>query len=82
MHYIESGFMFIKSFLLFTKELHASEVSEKLNSLRGVEAWPSDNKDVIVMVTEFKNQKSEEEILEDIKGFKEVISVSLVSAYS
>lgn len=74
--------MFIKSFLLFTQDSKANDVSFQLNKRKGVESWPSDNKDVVVMVTDFQDQKSENELLEDLKNIREILSVSLVSAYS
>ena len=75
-------FMLIKSFLIQTKPNSAKSLSQDLGELPGIELYPADKHDLIILVLESEDASSEQELMAKINSFSTVMNMSLVSAFS
>lgn len=74
--------MLIKSFLIQTKPNSAKSLSQDLGELPGIELYPADKHDLIILVLESEDASSEQELMAKINSFSTVMNMSLVSAFS
>ena len=74
--------MMIKSFLIQTKPNSAKTLCQDLGKLPGIEVYPADKHDLIILVLESEDASSEQELMAKISNFSTIMNLSLVSAFS
>ena len=71
----------ISSYLAWPVHGGKGDLSGELNRLSHCEATPSSNKDVVILVTDTKNEKEEERLKEQLLGIKSLGNLTLVYAH-
>lgn len=74
--------MNIKSYLAFPHKGQSQALQQALNAINHCEATPSINKDLLVLVTESKDENQEKELLEMIKSINSLEHLTLVSGFN
>lgn len=72
----------IKSYLVYTEPHEKEEVSYKIAEIKGCEVIPSENKDLIVLVTETENKATDELLLSTIENMKGIAHIAMVSGFN
>ncbi|MDN5202305.1 hypothetical protein QQ008_13045 [Fulvivirgaceae bacterium BMA10] len=72
----------IKSYIAFPAKGQRSVLSKELNKLPWCEAIPAENKDVLVLVTDTKDQKEEDLFQEKLNKIKSLDHLTLVSGFN
>lgn len=71
----------IKSYLVFPHKGKKKTLGEVLGNLSWCEILPAKNKELIVLVTDTKNEKEEEKCLSVLNAIPELDHFSLVSGF-
>ncbi len=72
----------IKSYIAFPHSGEKNQLITALKSTENCEVMPSTNKDVIVLVTDTKNDQQEEKLQQILHSIKEIEHLNLVSGFS
>lgn len=71
----------VKSYLVFPHEGQKECLSEKLCALSWCEVMPAENEDLLVMVTDTKSERDEEDCIAKINEIEELEHYTLVSGF-
>jgi len=71
----------IKSYLAIPREQQKTELENVLSTLPECEIIPSENKDVIVIVTDTPNEKDDSLLFKKINSLDQLDLITLVSAF-
>lgn len=74
--------MAIQSFLVYTKPGHKAAVCSALAALPGAEVSPSDNRDLVILVTESKDKTATQCFESTLESLGGVDGFALVAGYS
>ena len=58
------------------------ELLQELNALQYCEAFPADNVDILILVTDTPDKESEEALQEQLKGIETLESLSMTFGYN
>jgi nitrate reductase NapAB chaperone NapD len=72
----------IKSYIAIPKAGQQQKLQKSLESYEEVHVEPSENRDVIVLVTDTKSEKEDKELFNELKTLEEIQMITLVSAFS
>ena len=72
----------IKSYLVHHKEGKKKVLLEQLNKLSGCEAIPSQNKDVIVLITDTHSKETEKKLEKELEALADIDHLALVSGFA
>lgn len=73
--------MSVKSYLVFPHKGRLRELSEDLSKLPWCQTIPSENREVIVLVTDTKNEKDEEDCINHVNAIESLEHMTLVSGF-
>ncbi|MFY0625115.1 MAG: hypothetical protein JXR07_02390 [Reichenbachiella sp.] len=71
----------IKSYILIPHPRKLTLLAEKLTQMNEVEILPSDNKDVIVAVTDTPNEEEDKRLVSTLEACTELAHLTLVSGF-
>ena len=74
--------MAIKSYLAFPHEGQKEALVDSIESISGCEVTPSENRDLLILIIESKDQNHEEKLLEEIKNLNSLNHLTLVSGFN
>ena len=72
----------IMSYLAYPAEDKKRQLASVLNGLPGCEAVAATNEDVMILVTDTKDEREEEELQTKLAGIPHLVGLALVSAHS
>lgn len=72
----------IKSYLVHHKEGKKEVLLEQLAKLPSCEAIPSQNKDVIVLITDTPSKEAEKRLEQELEALKNINHLSLVAGFA
>lgn len=72
----------IKSYVAFPHKGEKNQLIKVLENTEHCEVVPSTNKDVLVLVTDTKNDEQEEVLQQTLDSIKEIEHLNLVSGFS
>lgn len=72
----------ISSFLAIPKHDQLSLLTDQITSFPECDALPSSNKDLLVVVTETKDNQAEETLLEKIQALDSLEQLTMVSGFN
>lgn len=72
----------IKSYLVIAKEGFKDKVRKDITQLSECEVIPSENKNVLAIITETSNEERDRELLKNLNSLDAVQMVTLVAAFS
>ena len=72
----------IKSYVAFPSSGKKNQLIEVLENTKHCEVLPSSNKDVLVLVTDTKNDQQEEALQQILDSIEEIEHLNLVSGFS
>lgn len=72
----------ISSFLAIPKRDQLTELTKEIASFPECDALPSSNKDLVVVVTETKDNQAEENLLEKIHALDSLEQLTMVSGFN
>lgn len=70
--------MAIKSYLAYPRTGQLADLVKDLSALAGCEVNPSENRDVVILVTETSNQEEEEKLEERLESLPSLANLTLV----
>lgn len=73
--------MSVKSYLVFPYKGRLQELSEDLSKLPWCQTIPSENREVIVLVTDTKDEKDEEDCINHVNSIESLEHMTLVSGF-
>lgn len=72
----------IKSYLAIPKTGQKEQLKNEIGQLHNCEVTPADNKQVLVIVTESKDEEADRKLFEQLSGLESLQLLTLVSAFS
>ncbi len=72
----------IKSYLAIPKKEQKDKLKDEINQLGQCEVTPSDNREVLIVVTETEDEKADKKLFEKLSGLESLQLLTLVSAFS
>lgn len=72
----------IKSFIVFPKEGQKETLQKELSTFNSCSIIPSENKEVLVLVTDTQTEQEEETLLQEINKLNTVDQLSMVAGYN
>ena len=72
----------IKSYLAFPRPGGKGNLESALNTIHECDVIPSENKDILVVVTDTQNEKEEENLLNKINNIESLDHLTLVSGFN
>ena len=72
----------IKSYLAIPKEGQKEQLQKDISQLGDCEVTPSENKNVLVILTETANDKEDKDLFKKLNGLENLQLLTLVSAFS
>jgi nitrate reductase NapAB chaperone NapD len=72
----------IKSYITIPKKGLRDQLLKKLSNFENVEVETSDNRDVLILVTDTSDKVADKELFNELKDLDEVQLISMVSAFS
>ena len=72
----------IKSYIAFPRKGEKNRLIQALENTENCEVVPSTNKDVLVLVTDTKNDQQEEVLQQALDSIEEIEHLNLVSGFS
>jgi nitrate reductase NapAB chaperone NapD len=80
--FIHGGNMPILGYIAIPRSGVKQELLEELNGLQYCEAFPADNVDILILVTDTPDKESEEALQEQLKNIKTLESLSMTFGYN
>jgi nitrate reductase NapAB chaperone NapD len=74
--------MVIKSYLAYPIQGKLMELEEALREIAGCEVIPATNRDLLVLVTESQDEKTEEALVASLRDLPALQALALVSGYN
>lgn len=72
----------VLGYIAYPRSGAKNELLQELNALQYCEAFPADNVDILILVTETPDQETEEKLQQRLKNIKALESLSMTFGYN